>query len=293
MFPEKVDKVIIDGVQNPHEYYNDYADIEEWSDTDAEFSQIFEHCVKNSGACPFSRSGVPAAELEQSVWDLLEKLDTHPVAIGDYIVDRPALIYLISEALYSTTSWPNITTTFDMLINGPQDIPFLREMFRDPAGNVEDLPEEFLTIAQSILGIHCGDRAARAGSLEALTPTLEKMANISRIFDGVPGYINLPCAQWQFEPKERYTGDFQVTPRNPVLIIGNTWDGLTPLRSAKNVSSGFEGSVVLEVQGHGVSYTPAHWSHPTACTLLEIRTNCNFTLAYLCEDTISLRPASN
>lgn len=25
MFPDKVDKVILDGVQNPHEYYNAYA----------------------------------------------------------------------------------------------------------------------------------------------------------------------------------------------------------------------------------------------------------------------------
>lgn len=25
MFPDKVDKVVLDGVQNPHEYYHSYA----------------------------------------------------------------------------------------------------------------------------------------------------------------------------------------------------------------------------------------------------------------------------
>lgn len=29
MFPDKVDKVVLDGVQNPHEYYNAYAYVAE------------------------------------------------------------------------------------------------------------------------------------------------------------------------------------------------------------------------------------------------------------------------
>lgn len=140
-----------------------------------------------------------------------------------------------------------------MLIHGPVDDAFLVKALHLDTEIPGKAFSDSIASEQALAGIHCGDRAARAGSLDALMPTLERLANVSRVLDGIPGGINIPCAQWRFQPKERYEGDFQVAPRKPVLIVGNTWDGLTPLRSAHNVSSGFKGSVVLEVNGYGVS----------------------------------------
>ena len=61
------------------------------------------------------------------------------------------------------------------------------------------------------------------------------------------------CAQWQFVGKDRYEGDFRVKTKKPILFIGNTYDPVTPLASAKAMSEKFEGSVVLERGGYGVS----------------------------------------
>lgn len=170
--------------------------------------------------------------------------------LGGFVIDRATLVSLIVEALYSTLLWPRLVTALDMLINGPEDEAFLLSVFH------LDSPDAALDSAleseQSLLGIHCLDRSARAGSQERLMPALEKIANVSRVFDGVTAGISMACAQWKLQPKERYDGNFQVKPKNPVLLIGNTWDGLTPVRSARNVSSGFDGSVVLEIHGHGV-----------------------------------------
>jgi len=44
-----------------------------------------------------------------------------------------------------------------------------------------------------------------------------------------------------------------VRTKNPVLLVGQTYDPVTPMASARNISAGFEGSVVLEVMGFGVS----------------------------------------
>lgn len=71
--------------------------------------------------------------------------------------------------------------------------------------------------------------------------------------------VSMTCAQWNMDAKERYDGDFQVQSEGPVLLIGNTYDGLTPLVSAQNVSSGFRGSVVLEVNGYGVRTSLFPW----------------------------------
>ncbi|KAJ4148207.1 hypothetical protein LMH87_002687 [Akanthomyces muscarius] len=272
MFPDKVDRVILDGVQNPHEYYHAYADIEEWSDSDEEFSHIFQHCVANPSRCALARDGVSAAALERSVWQLLERLKYHPVVVADYIIDRRVVSFLIVTSLYKYVSWPNLTKALDILIRDEyhhhqDDVDFLIRIFNlESEVQGKDL-DAGIAAQLALVGIHCGDRAARAGSLEVLMPTLRRLARVSRVLDGMPGGINIPCAQWKFEPKERYGGDFQVAPRRPVLIVGNTWDGLTPLRSAHNVSSGFKGSVVLEVNGYGHSSLGL----PSACNLRHVR----------------------
>lgn len=194
--------------------------------------------------------------MEQSVWDLLERLKYHPVTIGDWVVDRHRLTNLIIESLYAYTSWPKLTTVLGMLLRNTQDenIPFLTEALHLSAGGrLALMAEDDLALDQALVGIHCLDRAARAGSLEALMPTLRKLRDVSRVLDGITTGRTVPCAQWKLEPRERYKGDFQVETRRPVLLVGNTLDGLTPLQSAWNVSSGLKGSTVLQVDGYGVS----------------------------------------
>lgn len=69
---------------------------------------------------------------------------------------------------------------------------------------------------------------------------------------GTSGYL---CAQWPFEAAERYEGSFLgVETKNPILFVGNTYDPVTPLASAHNVSAGFVGSVVLQHDRYGVRY---------------------------------------
>ena len=55
------------------------------------------------------------------------------------------------------------------------------------------------------------------------------------------------------QAKERYTAGFDnIRTKNPFLFVGSPFDPLTPLASARNVSAGFEGSVVLQHNGYGV-----------------------------------------
>lgn len=117
---------------------------------------------------------------------------------------------------------------------------------------VSTTPEEDSHIFESLLGIHCGDRITRLTSFDQFLPAVDRLYNTSIMMGDFTVGPGMTCAQWKFDAKERYLGDFKVTTKNPVLLIGNTFDGHTPIRSAYNVSSGFKDSVVLEVNGHGV-----------------------------------------
>lgn len=81
---------------------------------------------------------------------------------------------------------------------------------------------------------------------------VDRLYNTSKIFGDVTPAISMICTRWKMQAKEVYIGDFQAQTKKPVLFIGNTGDGFTPLVSAYNVSSGFKDSVVLEVNGYGV-----------------------------------------
>ncbi|RYO93627.1 hypothetical protein DL763_004302 [Monosporascus cannonballus] len=195
-----------------------------------------------------------AEELEQAVWDALETLKRRPLAVGYTVFDYSVLKGLIIEALYGTSGWPALATTLDLVLAG--DVAALAEALAEMGHNPWDSDTETIREIQHIvsarLGIHCGERTARAKTFDAVLPAFDRLYAISRIMGDVPAVVNFACAQWRIEARERYGGRFDsVLTRGPVLFIGNTYDALTPLVSARNVSSGFEGSVVLEVNGYG------------------------------------------
>ncbi|RYP49095.1 hypothetical protein DL768_005092 [Monosporascus sp. mg162] len=268
MFPDRVDKMIMDAVQNPHEYYHALADFEEWTDSDRVFSAIFEGCVAAPENCALAQrngSGTTAAELEQAVWDALDTLKRRPLALGTFMLDYSGLKGIIAQALYSPSGWPALAATLDLVLAG--DVAALTRIIAEFGGG-EVLDPEVIRASMrpllALIGIHCGDRTARAATLDDVMPAVERLYATSRFMGDVTPSLTMTCAQWRIEPRERYGGRFDgVRTRGPVLFIGNTYDAHTPLVSAYNVSSGFEGSVVLEVNGYGHGSLAV----PSLCTL--------------------------
>lgn len=233
-------------------------DFEEWQLADQSFSGMFNSCVAAPDICSLAKSNpnATAADLEQSFFDLVDTLEQRPVAVGDLIVDSSTLYQLAANSLYATTSWENTALMFDMLMTGEID----EVAFLEFVGLVVPVDNTTLLTIGSVFppleGIHCSDRApdARAGTYDEFLPAVYQLSNTSKIAGRSDISISMACAQWKLHPKERYEGDFQVSPKNPVLLIANTYDGHTPIQSAHNVSAGFEGSVVLEVNGYGVCF---------------------------------------
>ncbi|KAL2853376.1 TAP-like protein-domain-containing protein [Aspergillus pseudoustus] len=286
MFPDRIDKMILDAVQNVHEYYHAQANFEEWELSDELFSTIFCHCVEaGPELCSLASYNKTPDELEAAAWDLLDAIKHQPVAVGELVVDYAALKGIFAQSLYSQRFWPSITTVIDYLAFGGENaaIPLGTILSGLPAINTtaSDLPR-LMNGDSALAGIYCGDNQVRTGSFADFLPVAEKLYRTSSVMGDVPMGSYARCQQWRIEPKETYTGDFEVQTRNPVLFVGNTLDGHTPLKSAYNVSSGFEGSVVLEVDGygHGSSSVPSQCSLKTISaywvngTLPESGTRC-------------------
>ncbi len=170
------------------------------------------------------------------------------------MVDYNLLKAVIVQSMYSTHYWPLLTKFLHMLLTGDTKdaLAVLIELIGDTT-----TPEESKQLFMSVMGIHCADRTVRVSNFDDFLPVVDQLYNTSKIFGDVTPAISMICAQWKMKAKEVYMGNFQANTKNPVLFIGNTGDGFTPLASAYNVSSGFKDSVVLEVDGYGVSNHPS------------------------------------
>ena len=163
-------------------------------------------------------------------------------------MDYSTIKSLIYHGMYSPPTWPSLAATLDVLFSGNATAIAAQLM----AGSA--VPPVPAPDADAIIGIKCSDKLVRQDTLEEAMPGIEARQALSRIGGDIADFSAIQCARWEMDAKERYQGDFQVKPANPILLISTSADPITPLVSAKNMSAGFEGSVVLEQGGFGVSH---------------------------------------
>ncbi|KAL4938022.1 hypothetical protein BDV06DRAFT_232195 [Aspergillus oleicola] len=261
MFPDRIDRMVLDGVLNPHEYWNDY-DIEAWADSDKTLHGVMEECVKaGADACALAARSSNASGLTKDIYNLLEDLRIEPLVAGTLLIDSSLVESYIRFSLYAPP-FGSFTRGLDALLSG-NTTAFAVEYagFIARGNDLSTLPDE------SPFAILCGDKQLPEQTFTEMVPVLEAFEQESR-FVGTSGIVQaMICQNWNIGAKERYEGDFDIATKHPVLVIGNTYDVATPLRSAQNISSSFQNAVVLENNGFGHTSI----AHGSTCTVNAVR----------------------
>ncbi|CAL8580361.1 hypothetical protein XPA_006090 [Xanthoria parietina] len=288
MFPDRMDKVVLDGCVNPHDYYAG-LDVEQVTDSDRSYDGFFTGCAAHPEACELAQGSPIPADLKRQFYDLLYSLKNEPYVAtingNATIFDYNALKAAVQNAIYSTATWPLLATGLHGLLtkNDTATAAVASLLPGYPSGIY---PNEGLEAY--VGGIRASDVRFRTDNLTSLYPVLERFFAKSQIFGDSLSPNLLTYAQWPFRAKGAYTGDFHVKTKYPILFVGSDRDAFTPLVSARNASSGFEGSVVLQHGGYG------HTSlgQPSLCTAKAIRAYfVNSTLPAphtICEPTFGL-----
>ncbi|KAF4545229.1 NEDD8 activating enzyme protein [Lasiodiplodia theobromae] len=210
MFPDKIERMILDGVWNIHEYWHYQT----------------------------------ADDLEKATYELIEKVKYRPLPYQGKLIDYTFVRNVIFLGITSVAQWPAVATFLDALFTG----------------NMAELDAPLQTLSatedpvftENRFGIQCGDKPWRTSHLEDVLPIIDQVSSLSKLAGDRISYDIEACVQWKMNAKERYLGDYRVSTRHPILIIGNTFDPVTPIVSARNASASLEGSVVLEHHGFGV-----------------------------------------
>ncbi|KAI0444050.1 TAP-like protein-domain-containing protein [Xylaria telfairii] len=267
LFPERVEKLILDGVFNPIQYFYERADSEGFASADDTFSEFFRQCVSTPEVCNLAgnRPNATAKELESATYDLIDELKYRPLAYDGLIIGYAELKSAIRFALYAPYTWLVLDNILDAFLAEPRNETLVgatieNYLFMSFAGDA--------AADDAGIGIECVDKAPRSNSFDVINAALDLSQSVSRLLGDALAPLVATCAQWTLEPRERYIGGFaRVKPRKPLLVIGNTYDSATSIKSAKNISETIQGSVLLE--HGGVGHTSIQ--QPSLCTAMAIQ----------------------
>ncbi|KAH8731112.1 TAP-like protein-domain-containing protein [Phaeosphaeriaceae sp. PMI808] len=257
MFPERIDKMVMDGVLNPHEYTTGWEyDIVPGGDI--AFKKFLEACVNAGTKCALAKQGATVESLTTKVYNLLEEAKYNPIVMGsNATTDR----ITVEQLLISLNVALRVAIGYSIPLAGYLDAVLERnktayDIYRPIIS--PDAGSPYPGNADNILAIHCGDTTFRSNNLEELKPRVERLLKSGKLSGDVYTFSFLACSLWKFRAKRRYEGNFKVKTKNPMLLIGSPYDLRTPLAGAQNASAGFENSVVLQHNGlgHCVLYSP-------------------------------------
>ncbi len=180
----------------------------------------------------------------------MEELNYSPIVLAGIVINYTLVKVIRVMFLYAPAVWRQLATLLHAIMTqNATELLGVASLFTGPSD---------IKIAEYLAGIECSDKTPRASSLTEILPSVEQLFQQS-YFSDVQMNIIATCAHWKMTSREHYSGNFQAKTRNPIMLIGNTYDPVTPLISAFNVSNGFEGSVVLQHNGYGVSFLSQFW----------------------------------
>ncbi|GJE96255.1 alpha/beta hydrolase [Phanerochaete sordida] len=280
MFPNHVERMVIDGVADVEDYYNG-----SWSgalrDTDKALRMVLDGCVSaGPEACALYETTTD--EIHARLTAIYTHLKRSPMPVYDdtgknyglidYKVAREALFRLLAAPYSRGDGYPAMEL-LDALAAAergdalplarvarivPTRSPFKCACPGEPAPRVANTADAKAAIA-------CADAGPRFETLEDMEAEYSKMAELSEFADMWP--IRGQCSGWKIRAAERYTGAFVANTSFPILLVGNTADPITPILHARRISKGFQNSVVLQQDSAG----HCSLSATSFCTLMTIR----------------------
>ncbi|KAG8766126.1 hypothetical protein FRC12_007074 [Ceratobasidium sp. 428] len=263
MFKERVGRIVLDGVVDPKFYANEPAH-KTWAmsigSSDQVLSGFLDMCSKAGPACAFASSGSTRWSLERKINDLIIRAYDYKVEMGEEATFGSAQIRnALFKGMYRPKAWPALAKHLQncwISLNGlgtALPIEACHRKWINGFSAQTDLHDN-KPPAYGFQAVTCAD-AVDAGDVttrDVFDMMVDATKNASPLFGPRWGAAGFYCHKWPVRAVERYTGPWDSVLKNQIIVIGNEFDPITPLRSAESVAAALGDSAVLVTQkGYG------------------------------------------
>ena len=247
LFPHRVRAMALDGLIDPvaSAAGTEAVAASGLADTDRVYNQFLRLCqAAGPDRCALAGHGPVAPRVNQ----LLNQLRQAPIPAPS--ADPPgeltygeALTALKLAGLPDPSLWPVAAAALEAAIQG--DASLAETIAR---GATTD--QVRMLFQEQGAALVCADSPARHPA-SAWLRVVDRLEDISRIGGPIVGWQLAPCASWPTSSANRYTGPWNATTRNPILVIGTRFDPNTPLRNAQLAAQRLGNAVLLTHDGYG------------------------------------------
>ncbi|KAF2162728.1 hypothetical protein M409DRAFT_26965 [Zasmidium cellare ATCC 36951] len=255
MFPDRVGRIVIDGVLNPHQYITG-TDYQQLATTDAVLDNFFSSCEARPEICNLTMLDTSQQSLRQQFNNKLDKLQKDgPDASFSPLLRYETLVSSVLATLKSHARWPQTATLLYAILSDNKAL--YTKLSSASAESASGTPQAFPGVSANSFGeitsaIRCSDVLTRIPDPAADVELAKPFFPQSRFEGGLlVAETHIPCMLWPFKAKEQYTGNFDVKTKNPILVVSNIYDPITSLDAALNASATFHGSGLLVQDWYG------------------------------------------
>ncbi|KAJ5519100.1 Peptidase S33 tripeptidyl aminopeptidase-like C-terminal [Penicillium expansum] len=249
MFPDRVGRMILDGVMNAEQYYNNY-----WTDNVDQMDEAmetFSTFCHSAGPEKCSFWGPTPANITARMNSIIRQFQNHPVPLSGIIDSN-----LPTMVTYSDLKTLFLNTLYTPLAGFPSMADILHQAERGNFSALAGMYDQSTPITDARLAITCTDsyRRNKLTTIEEFKIWVEYMIFKSKyIGDIYPTYL------------EDEISILNMPTSFPILFASNTIDPITPLESARKMSSRFAGSVLLMQEAVGAYLQGTVPSDNTTC----------------------------
>lgn len=255
MFPEDVNRIILDSVDNVDQYYAGLWNAD-MVDAEKVLDGFFEECeasgphrCKLAELIPKGNGG----SVRSVVLEWFDSLKTEPAIVLNTSPPRlltyEAVISDVYSDLYAPAYWPSLAERLHDAIRYGNASAFFNDINFHPAAKSDSF---------ALLGIACSDALSDVATAESKWGITEfekfwkPMYEDSPHFSIYDAYVGVACSSsWKFRGSERLQHPKWGNTSFPILLIGIDLDPATPARNADLVSKKFDNSVVVRRAGYG------------------------------------------
>ncbi|CEL58766.1 Putative hydrolase Mb2247c OS=Mycobacterium bovis (strain ATCC BAA-935 / AF2122/97) GN=Mb2247c PE=3 SV=1 [Rhizoctonia solani AG-1 IB] len=291
MFPDRVGHVIIDSVADPvlwanrppHESFGNT-----FESAEAAFDGFTKECA-NAGPskCAIAQQNSTASSVRQWTLDLIDAAYDYRQEVGPSALLSSSIVRgAIFPQLYTPQTWANLSqqlyeikvalenpaslniTQVKRWLQLPESIDSEAKRYKPRQEPTSNQTRPYNYVYEAVI---CSD-AQDAGDVTT-KDVFDNIVSVTRRISPTFGPIGIDrfsrpfCHRWPVRAVERYTGPWNKTLSNPILVIGNEADPVTPYINAKSVADALGSSAVVIEQG---GYGHPSLNMPSNCTISAI-----------------------